>query len=132
MLLEVPDDLGLRSGMSARADIFLGDGGTKLAVPVEAVGTEVDEDKKVTRHVWVDRDGRATKVIVEVGLSDDKWEEITSGLAAGDRVIKGPAKLLRGLIEGERITEAKADDADKAEAEAGDAGEEAEEEAASE
>jgi HlyD family secretion protein len=94
--------------MSARADIFLGDGGTKLAVPVEAVGTEVDEDKKVTRHVWVDRDGRAAKVIVEVGLSDDKWEEITSGLSAGDRVIRGPAKLLRGLVEGERISEADA------------------------
>ncbi len=103
--LTPPEGLALRSGMSARADIFLGDGGTKLAVPVEAVGTEVDEDKKVTRHVWVDRDGRATKVIVEVGLSDDKWEEITSGLSAGDRVIKGPAKLLRTLIEGERISE---------------------------
>ena len=103
--LSPPESLALRSGMSARADIFLGDGGTKLAVPVEAVGTEVDEDKKVTRHVWVDRDGRATKVVVEVGLSDDKWEEITSGLAAGDRVIKGPAKLLRTLIEGERISE---------------------------
>lgn len=111
--LSPPDDLALRSGMSARADIFLGDGGTKLAVPVEAVGTEVDEDKKVTRHVWVDRDGRATKVIVEVGLSDDKWEEITSGLSGGDRVIKGPAKLLRTLIEGERISEREDKDAAK-------------------
>ena len=127
--LTPPEDLALRSGMSARADIFLGDGGTKLAVPVEAVGTEVDEDKKVTRHVWVDRDGRATKVIVEVGLSDDKWEEITSGLAAGDRVIKGPAKLLRTLIEGERISERE----DKAAAKPGaDAEDEAGDEAGSE
>jgi HlyD family secretion protein len=97
------------------------------------VGTEVDEDKKVTRHVWVDRDGRATKVVVEVGLSDDKWEEITSGLSAGDRVVRGPAKLLRGLIEGERIREAEAKDAGKAKAGAdGEADDEAEEEAASE
>jgi HlyD family secretion protein len=118
--LAPPEGLALRSGMSARADIFLGDGGTKLAVPVEAVGTVVDEDKKVTRHVWVDRDGRATKVEVEVGLSDDKWEEITSGLSAGDRVIKGPAKLLRGLVEGERVSEIEQKDDAKAEGEAED------------
>jgi HlyD family secretion protein len=104
-LLQAPKDIALRSGMSARADIFLGDGGSKLAVPVEAVGTDVDEDKKATRFVWVDRDGLARKVIVKVGLSDDKWEEITSGLKAGDRVITGPGKVVRGLVEGERVSE---------------------------
>lgn len=104
-LLQAPKDIALRSGMSARADIFLGDGGNKLAVPVEAVGTDVGEDKKVTRFVWVDRDGLARKVIVQVGLSDDKWEEITSGLKAGDRVITGPGKVVRGLVEGERVSE---------------------------
>jgi HlyD family secretion protein len=104
-LLQAPGDIALRSGMSARADIFLGDGGNKLAVPVEAVGTDVDEDKKVTRFVWLDRDGTARKVVVEVGLSDDKWEEITSGLKAGDRVITGPGKVVRGLVEGERVRE---------------------------
>lgn len=109
-LLEAPKDIALRSGMSARADIFLGDGSEKLAVPVEAVGTDVDEDKKVTRFVWVDRDGLARKVMVEVGLSDDKWEEIASGLKAGDRVITGPGKVVRGLVEGERVSELEEDD----------------------
>ena len=104
-LLKAPDDIALRSGMSARADIFLGDGSSTLAVPVEAVGTDVDEDKKATRFVWVDRDGLARKVQVEAGLSDDKWEAITSGLKAGDRVITGPGKIMRGLVEGERIDE---------------------------
>ena len=103
-LLEAPKDAALRSGMSARADIFLGDGSRTLAVPVEAVGTDVDEDKKITRFVWVDRDGQARKVVVEVGLSDDKWEAIASGLKAGDRVITGPGKTVRGLLEGERIS----------------------------
>jgi len=103
-LLEAPKDAALRSGMSARADIFLGDGSRTLAVPVEAVGTDVDEDKKITRFVWVDRDGQAHKVLVEVGLSDDKWEAIASGLKAGDRVITGPGKTVRGLLEGERIS----------------------------
>lgn len=104
-LLDAPKDAALRSGMSARADIFLGDGSRTLAVPVEAVGTDVDEDKKITRFVWVDRDGQARKVLVEVGLSDDKWEAIASGLKAGDRVITGPGKTVRGLLEGERVSE---------------------------
>lgn len=106
-LLTAPKDVALRSGMSARADIFLGDGGRKLAVPVEAVGTDVDEDKKTTRHVWVDRGGVARKLVVEVGLSDDTWEEITSGLEPGDRVITGPGKIVRGLVDGDRVSEAK-------------------------
>ena len=103
VLLDVPEDLGLRSGMSARADIFLGDGSKTLAVPVEAVVIEESEDKEVKRFVWVDRDGVARKLPVEVGLSDDRWEAITSGIEAGDRVITGPARALRVLAEGARI-----------------------------
>jgi HlyD family secretion protein len=113
-VLSPPQDMPLRSGMSARANIFLGDGSSRLAVPVEAVGTEVAEDRKVTRYVWLDRDGRAKRVVVEVGQSDDKWEEITSGVGAGDRVITGPARALRGLVEGERVTEIAATDKAKA------------------
>ena len=107
-LLDPPEDLALRSGMSARADIFLGDGVAKLAVPVEAVGSEEGEDGDVERFVWVDRDGSARRVVVQVGLSDDRWEEITSGLDVGDRVIVGPARTLRDLQDGDAVVEAKA------------------------
>ena len=116
VLLDVPEDLGLRSGMSARADIFLGDGGKTLAVPVEAVITEESEDKQVKRFVWVDRDGSARKVEIETGLSDDRWEAITSGLEVGDRVIVGPAKTLRILRDGMPIEAELRDDKAKADA----------------
>ena len=96
--------------MSARADIFLGDGAAKLAVPVEAIGTEELEDGKTERFVWVERDGVARRVIVEVGLSDDRWEEITSGLSAGDRVITGPARVLRGLLDGDKVRQREKDE----------------------
>jgi HlyD family secretion protein len=70
----------------------------------------------------VDRDGLASKVVVETGISDDRWEQVTSGLKAGDRVIVGPAKELRGLMEGERVSQREQDEeADKAdEQDAGD------------
>ena len=119
VLLDVPEDLGLRSGMSARADIFLGDGGKTLAVPVEAVVTEESEDGQVKRFVWVDRDGSARKVEIETGLSDDRWEAVASGLDLGDRVIVGPAKTLRILREGAAIDAELRDDKAKADAEDG-------------
>ena len=119
VLLDVPEDLGLRSGMSARADIFLGDGGKTLAVPVEAVVTEESEDGQVKRFVWVDRDGSAHKVEIETGLSDDRWEAVASGLDLGDRVIVGPAKTLRILREGAAIDAELRDDKAKADAEDG-------------
>lgn len=96
--------LQLRSGMSARADIFLADGSERLAVPVEAVLSEEDEDKKTVRHVWKRVDGIARKQVVEVGLSDDRWEEVLKGLSANDEVVIGPGKTLRRLREGERLS----------------------------
>lgn len=103
-LLAAPGDMKLRSGMSARADIFLGDGGEVLAVPVEAVLSEEGEDKKTVRHVWKRVDGLARKQEVEVGLSDDRWEEIVSGLKAGDEIVIGPGKVLRRIREGDRLS----------------------------
>lgn len=102
-LLEAPSGMALRSGMSARADIFLGDGGERLAVPVEAVLSEEGEDKKTRRHVWKRVDGLARKQAVEVGVSDDRWEEVVTGLAAGDEIVAGPGKTLRRLREGDRL-----------------------------
>ncbi|HLS84084.1 MAG TPA: efflux RND transporter periplasmic adaptor subunit [Arenimonas sp.] len=103
ILLDVPEGLALRSGMSARADIYLGDGGRSLAVPVEAIVVEEDEERQVRRHVWVLQDGQAAKREIEVGLSDDRWEAVTSGLEAGELVITGPAKSLRTLREGDAV-----------------------------
>jgi len=110
--IEVPEQIELRSGMSARADIFLSDGSKKLAVPVEAIVTDTGEDKQVTRHVWLQRDGRAKKVQVETGVSDDRWEEVTRGLSAGDEVIVGPAKTLRTLQDGDHVTPAEGSDSE--------------------
>jgi HlyD family secretion protein len=44
-----------------------------------------------------------TKVAVEVGLSDDTYQEIVSGLASGDEVVTGPDRVLRALEDGDRV-----------------------------
>ena len=109
--LVAPDGLRLRSGMSVRSDIFLGDGQRRPAVPVEAVVTDTDEKGASTQSVWVQRDGKATKVAVQVGVSDDRWQVIEKGVVAGDTVIAGPTKALRLLREGEAVEQRKPEDA---------------------
>ena len=112
--LVAPADLKLRSGMSVRSNIFLGDGQRKPAVPVEAVVIETEGKDAAKRYVWLSRDGKAAKVEVQTGVSDDRWETILKGVAAGDTVIVGPTKSLRLLREGEPVIQQKATDADKA------------------
>ncbi|MEN9527682.1 MAG: hypothetical protein RLY56_1633 [Pseudomonadota bacterium] len=107
LAIEAPATLQLRSGMSARAIIFLGDGRKQLSVPVEAVVTETPEKNVVKKFVWVDDGGKARKRAITTGLSDDRWEAIDSGIAAKDRIITGPAKTLRRLRDGDAVTERK-------------------------
>lgn len=123
--LTLPGSLNPRSGMSARADIYLGDGRPQLAVPVEAVMDDGDElaaaaaendDANAPKHeaakatvastyVWIERDGRAHKQAVKTGVADDRWQVIASGLKSGEKVIVGPAKTLRTLHDGDRVVE---------------------------
>ncbi|MGY4514586.1 efflux RND transporter periplasmic adaptor subunit [Lysobacter sp. HA18] len=121
--LDPPSGLNLRSGMSARADVYLGNGRPQLAVPVEAVMDDGDDtaaaadtdDDKAPKHeaakavvaksyLWVARDGHARKQSVTTGVADDRWQ-VVSGLKAGDRVIIGPAKTLRTLHDGDAVVE---------------------------
>ena len=103
--MKVKPELLLRSGMSARANIFLSDGSKKLAVPVEAVNTETDEEdaSKFTQFVWLEKDGKAKKSVVTVGDSDDSWQAISKGVKEGDNLITGPAKSIRQLREGDQV-----------------------------
>jgi len=108
LAIKASPELLLRSGMSARAVIFLGDGSRELAVPLEAVVTESPEKNVVNRFVWQNVGGKARKVAIVTGLSDDRWEVIESGVPAGASIIVGPGRILRRLTDGERVTERKA------------------------
>jgi len=113
--LTPPEGLAMRSGMSARADLFLGDGASTLAVPVEAVIASEPEPRKTAHHVWRIVDGKVNKIEVQVGEADDRWQAITSGLSEGDRVVSGPGRALRQLMEGGSVKEIEAKEDEDAE-----------------
>ena len=103
--LDKTEDVVLRPGMSCRAEIFTDIKEGILAVPIQAV--LVEEDRSVSRtlyHVFVNDDGEARQVEVEIGLSDDAYQEITDGLSKGDEVIIGPDRVLRNLEDGSNVT----------------------------
>ena len=98
------DKITLRPGMSCRAEIFSATRDDVLAAPIQAILVEEDLTLDETRrHAFVNRNGVAQRVAVEVGLSDDTYQEITSGLEAGDVVITGPDRVLRALEDGDRV-----------------------------
>ncbi|MCS5594621.1 MAG: efflux RND transporter periplasmic adaptor subunit [Porticoccaceae bacterium] len=126
ILLDTTADIDVRPGMSCRAEIFTKIKGDTIAVPIEAIVFEdVDDDSSdvdteqdpgsitisassnlsSTSHVFLLVDGKAVKRDVELGISNDRLQEITAGLAVDDRVIIGPARALSKLKEGKSVKE---------------------------
>jgi HlyD family secretion protein len=126
ILLEATVDIDIRPGMSCRAEIFTKIKQGTIAVPIEAVvfedgddessdvDTEQDSDSvsvrvsdniSSTSHVFLLIDGKAVKRDVELGISNDRLQEIISGLAVDETVVIGPARALSKLKEGDSVKE---------------------------
>ena len=105
--------LALRSGMTCRVEIVVGNGAARAAVPIQAVLSEeipgAKDKVKNTSYVFVVQDGKVKKTTVELGLSDDANQEVTKGVAAGQTIAVGPARLLRELHDGDAVVAKKAD-----------------------
>jgi hypothetical protein len=63
--------------------------------------------------VFIVKDGRATQKNVETGTADDAWIAITKGVEEGQEIVVGPARELRFMQNGDRVTRL-AEDEDKA------------------
>jgi HlyD family secretion protein len=105
--------VALRSGMTCRVEIVVGSGAARAAVPIQAVMSEevagAKDRMKNVSYVFVVQDGKVKKATVELGLSDDANQEVTKGLAVGQTIAVGPARLLRELHEGDLVTAKKAE-----------------------
>lgn len=72
-----------RSGMSANVDIIENAKDNILAIPLEAV----NEDKEGRFVLLKQGRGKAIRQKIELGISDEKNVEVTSGLAPKDKII---------------------------------------------
>jgi RND family efflux transporter MFP subunit len=75
-------------GMSADASIAIAVAKGVLAVPVEAVLTENGKSYVTSVSFGTDKTMTTSKVEVKTGIEGDEYVEITSGLKAGDRVLR--------------------------------------------
>ena len=104
--IDDPGEVTLRPGMSCRAEIFTQDDRLVTAVPIEAVLFEEDKAENRSDHfIFLNDRGVAKKTKVEVGLSDDEFQELLSEIDSDVDVIVGPNRELRNLVDGDRIGE---------------------------
>lgn len=97
-------DVLLRPGMSCRAEIFTNQDRPVLATPIQAIRVEEDLAASRTQYsVFVLEDGTAQRKEIEIGISDDQYQEVSSGLEAGAQVIVGPDRILRTLQDGDAV-----------------------------
>lgn len=104
--------LALRTGMTCRVEIATGTGSPRLVLPVQAIMSSTSSKDgakdvaKASNYVFAIVDGVARKKTVVTGLADDDNQEVVSGLALGDVVAMGPARILRELVDGDKVSEA--------------------------
>lgn len=106
-----------RPGMSATVDIRTMAVNDVITVPIQAVTTRKDssmkkkdmpelekEDEEMNEVVFVMEEGQAKKVIVETGIQNTMYIEVTSGLSEGQEVITGPYSLIsKRLKDGDKV-----------------------------
>jgi 3-deoxy-D-arabino-heptulosonate 7-phosphate (DAHP) synthase class II len=94
--------------MSCRAEISTRrtDAHSTLSVPLEAVHYEepVNRGDVTKASLFVISDGVAHLREVQTGAVDDTYIEILRGLKTNEQVAVGPARQLRFLREGDRVS----------------------------
>jgi HlyD family secretion protein len=120
VLIERPRDLLLRSGLTANVDIEVDTYDDVLKIPSQAVldravddlpaditkdNPNIEQGKKFTRIVFIEKDGKAHAVPISIGASDNTSTIVKAGLDETARVITGPFKALTNLTHGQVIAE---------------------------
>jgi HlyD family secretion protein len=118
--IQRPRELLLRSGLTANVDIEVESHRGVLKVPTQAVldrsvddlptdvvkdNPNIDKDKKFTRVVYIDRDGKAWPVPVRTAASDQTHTIVTAGIEEGTKLVVGPFKALTKLEKDQKLAE---------------------------
>ncbi|MFZ8836189.1 MAG: efflux RND transporter periplasmic adaptor subunit [Flavobacteriales bacterium] len=97
-----------RPGMSAKVDVLTRESQQAISIPIQAVTTrekEGDDEASEELGVFVlTENEEAEWRIVETGIQDNRYIEITAGLEPGETVITGPYQSVsRTLKSGEKV-----------------------------
>jgi len=99
-----PGDVVLRPGMSCRAEIFTRQDQEVAAIPIRAIIFEEDRSELRSEYfIFVNDNGVARKTKVDVGLSDDEYQELMTDIGDNTEIVIGPNQALRHLREGDRL-----------------------------
>lgn len=106
-----PRSFPFRPGMTATADIQTRRKENILAVPINSVTTRdkenlssaelagLEDDKDVLVFVLDSTGKKAKKYLVETGIQDSRYIEITKGLSKGQKVIAEPFNLISKTLD---------------------------------
>lgn len=90
IVLDNPDD-DIFIGVSAKVYLFTGEANDTLAVPYQALNSDVDGD-----YVYiVNKENLIERKDVKIGLVTDEYYEIVEGIEAGDKVITNVTKDMK-------------------------------------
>lgn len=95
----------LRAGMTARADLHVGQESEVLVVPQSALREEDGAE-----YAFVEDGGTVGRRTLTTGTSNATHVVVLEGLEAGDRVVTGPHRALKDLEDGDSV-QVKEDDA---------------------
>jgi len=122
-LRDLPDEVrnGLRPGMSATATITTKTKNNVIAVPLEAIvekaapvpspgatpaaSTPTGGDRpKSVKGVYIIEGNKVRFIEVTTGITGEADIEITSGVQAGQEIVRGPSRVLKTLKDGTSVT----------------------------
>lgn len=108
-------DRKLLPGMTANLSIYTVELDDVIAVPLKALKFMPMEDEQdnslpkptplgsdVKHSVWVERDNRLVQTPVELGVANSIYQQITSGLKAGDKVALQYEEVTPGKAQGKQ------------------------------
>ena len=80
--LEIPENLTLSQGLSGVAQIIIREEKDSILIPIQSLGGSMQ-----TPTVLLYKDNVITEQPITLGISDDFWTVVTSGLKEGDQIV---------------------------------------------
>ncbi|MEX2590424.1 MAG: efflux RND transporter periplasmic adaptor subunit, partial [Chitinophagales bacterium] len=99
-LMQAGKPFPFKPGMSATVNIETNKIADAMAVPIQSVTIQEEEDGRISEIVYVVENGKSKVVEVKTGIQDNRNIHIKSGLESGMKIITGPYQTLTRTLKG--------------------------------